>query len=631
MNLFPVCDIAPLRSMIRRTAQVVAPPPKLTVSEWADRHRYVSPEVSSMPGQWRTEKVPYMREIMDCFNDPRIERVVVKKASRMAVTEGINNTIGFCIDYDPCGILYVQQSLDEGKKYSQAILDYLVRDTPPLLAKVAEKKSRDAAASIFQKTFPGGNLTITGANSPRGFRMVNKRVVICDDVDGFEEAVGREGNPVDLAIHRADTAPNRKIILVSKPTVKDFSRIDSEFDKSDKRFYHVPCPFCGGMQTLKFGGKETDYGLKWKDDNPETAHYLCEHCHEKIRDWQKAEMLLGGVWIATAPFVRTAGFHISQIYNPFIPWSDIVADWLRAQDSPKSLQSFINDRLGETWEDKHEKISDESLYGRREAYGPMVPMTAGLLTAGIDIQDDRIEIEVKAWGEGEENWNMDYKILYGDTATQDVWNRLDEYLLGPWLHKSGKFIWIACAAIDTGHRTKQVYEFIRSRQLREVSPGVRQMIIAVKGSSTPGDPIISERAKKISRYAVNLFKVGTDTAKDTIFGYLKITGGGGRGYMHFRKELDHEYFKQLTAEKAFKVFDKHGYPHKVWKKKEGARNEALDCNVYALAALQYLVIHQKIKMEQMIEIFTAAASEQKANTPAASQRPVRRVRSNGVG
>ncbi len=616
---------------------LIAPPPKLTVSEWADKHRYISPEVSGHPGWWKTNLVPHTREIMDSYNDPRIMEIVVMKAARMAITECINNMIGYCIDYDPSSMLYVQQSLEEGKKYSTSILKYLIEDTPVIHAKVQEEKAKDGSITIMKKTFPGGNLDITGANSPKGFRMVNKRIVMLDDIDGFEKNVGSEGDPVDLAVKRAATVPNRKIVKVSSPTIKEFSRIESDFLASDKRYYHVPCPFCDHGQTLKFGGKDKDYGLKWIGDDPETVYYICEQCHNKIKNYQKAQMLTAGKWIATAAFRRSAGFHISQLYSNFIPWADIIAEWLKAHVSPYQLQVFINTVIGETWEDKSEKVEDNILMARREDYGPVIPLSSGVLTAGVDIQDDRIEITVDAWGKGEECWNIDHKIFYGNTARPEIWDDLNEFLIAPYQHESDKLIWIAAAFIDSGHRTKQVYSFVRKKQLRKLSKGFIQRVIAVKGSSKYGDPIISKQASKRSKKTVNLYMVGTDTAKDTIYAYLKIDEQGP-GYQHYTFDRDEKYFKQLTSEKAFMEVDRNGKKKRVWKVKQGARNEALDCKVYSYAALQHLIINLNMNLDKVCEKYiehyelNQGEDEKEIKPKPEKKKPTgRRVLSKGIG
>lgn len=596
MTSLASASLASFHGRIQRAVALVAPPPPMTVSQWADACRIVSPEVSSSPGRWRTDNAPYLREIMDSVNDHRVERIVVMKAARMGVTECINNTIGYYVDYDPKTILYVQQTIDNARDYSNMILKYLIEDTPSLNRKVAEHKAKSSSTTTMYKTFPGGNIKIVGANSPRAFRGINKEIVVCDDIDGFEGEVAREGDPVDLAIHRADTSPNKKIILVSSPTVRGFSRIELEFIDSDQRYFHVPCPHCGEYQTLEFGGEETDFGIKWPKARPEAAFYLCAHCHKAIMNYDKHEMLKLGQWRATMPFQKTAGFHINQLYSNFIPWADIAADFLKAKASPQKLQVFLNVRLGLLFEEKHERISDESLMQRREQYGPMVPMAAALVTAGIDIQPDRIEISSRAWSASEESWDVGHTILLGDTAKEEVWKLLDDYLLCPFLHESGREIYISCAAIDSGYRTKQVAAFVRMRQLRKLKDGTIQHVLCIKGANTSGKPIISSRPSKLRRDKVHFYFVGTDTAKDTLMSYLKIDRPGP-GCMHFMMDRDAEYFKQLTAEKKIKVYNSAGFAKAIWKKRSDDRNEALDCLVYAYAALMHLVMNMNYSLD----------------------------------
>lgn len=642
VTLFDMDEIitAEIDGIIAEAAQVLKPPPDLKVSGWADERRWVSREVSSYPGRWQTSKVPYMREIMDCVNDKRVEEIVVQKGSRMALTEGlVNNTIGYHIDLDPCPILYAQQTLGEGQKYSNKILKYLLRDTPVLAGKVAEAKSRDSANTKLHKTFPGGDLTIIGANTPTGFRMIEVRIAIGDDIDGWEYEAGHEGDQVDLLRGRTDNAPDRKIILISSPSIKHFSRIEAEFNGSDKRFYHVPCPHCDHGQILRFGGKQFDYGFKWKNNDPETTYYLCEDCHKPIQEWHKTEMMNLGIWKATAPFTKRAGFHISRFYSLMYPWKGCVDKWLKAQKQPKKLQVVVNTIFGETYEDKSDSIKDTGLYARRENYGSEVPIEALVLTAGVDIQDDRIEIEVPGWGADEESWNMDYKIFVGDTAQQhegSVWDDLDKFLLTPLKNKKGEDVWIRCVAIDHGHRSKQVEAFVRARQARRVAPGIIQRIIAVKGSSHSGKPIIAARPAKKNKGKIHIYEVGTDTAKDTIFSYARLKEFGP-GYMHYpigdedKNYLgrDMEYFKQLTAEKVFKVLNKSGVWVRVWRKKEGARNEALDCRVYALAGLMHLVNNYGLNLNRMVEQLLIVSSEEKPAVPVPGKGQ-RRIISRGV-
>ncbi len=584
--------------IVRQSLKTLAPPPRMTTSEWADRNRWVDERVSSTPGPWRTDRTPYLRGIMDAANDPHVETIVVMKSSRIAGTEAINNIIGYHIDHDPCSMLYVQQSLDEARKYSEQIFTPLIDSTPRLNALVYSD------SRTLHKEFPGGNLSLVGAKSPAGFRMVEKRMVICDDIDGFETTVGKEGNPIRLAIKRAQNSWNRLIVLVSSPTVKGLSEIESYFDKSDKRYYMVPCPACGAFQRLEFGGKDFDFGIKWEGDDPVTAYYLCAHCHGRIFNYQKREMLLAGQWQATARFRKTAGFHISALYSPWVTWSDIVEEFLTTKDKPEQLQVFVNTTLGETWEEAKEKLDEHTLLARREEYGPAVPDGACLLTASVDVQDNRLEVELLAWGPGEENWSLDYRVINGDPEQGEVWEELDLYLLKQWPHALGINLGVSACLVDTGgHSTIKAYDFVRPRAARH--------IFGIKGASTTlgGGKMISDRPSKSNKGKVDLYFLDTHVIKKTITARLKRVprpepGQPGPGYLHFPMKYGKEYFEGLTAERLIRFKGK-----EYWKKKtEGARNEPWDLKVYNYGALAYLKNFPSFSLDGLMQELIARAA-----------------------
>lgn len=633
--------MAEVLEVINRALGVLEPPPEMTVSEWADDRRYVSPSVSSYPGQWQTERVPYMREIMDCCNDPQIETITVMKASRMAVTEAlINNRIGYNVDLDPRSMLYVQQNLGEARKYSDLILKPLIEDTP-VIANKAFQGTKDTNTKLI-KTFRGCSLVLVGAKTSTGFRMIDALDVYCDDIDGADYAIGPEGDKVDLAIGRGDNVPEGylKNILVSSPTIKKHSRIEKWFDLSDKRYNNVPCPHCDAGQILKWGGKDKDFGFKWTGRDPETTYYLCEHCHKPIYEWHKDVMMNQGIWIPTAEFHGNAGFHISRFYSLFIPWKKTVRKFLDAGTNPGKLQVVVNTCFGETFERKSRTIESDTLYGRREMYGPLVPNEAPILTAGIDVQDNRVECEVVAWGKGEESWGMGYKVFWGDTTKPKAWDDLDKFLLTPLHNGNGNSLYILGIAIDYAFRPKQVASFVRPRQKRTVAQGVEQRIIATRGANKPGKPIIADKPFSDENIGkMQYYWIGTDTAKDTISAYLSQKKNEfGPGYMHFPAGNDDEgfegrdevYFKQLTSEKVFEVTDKYGETTRRWEKKDDERrNEALDCRVYALAALMHLVNNHGLNLDLYVsQVLELIDKKQKGLIPA---KPAgRRVISKGI-
>ena len=514
---------------------------------------------------------------MDAFNDPRVETIVVQKAARAGGTEVINNIIGYCIDYDPCPILYVQTSESEGKKYSRNILKPMLEETPVLIGKMNLSTSEIERNTILHKDYPGGNLTIIGGQSPKGFRMLAKRVVICDDVDGMKGDVGGEGDPIKLAKRRASTYPpgQRKLIIISTPTIKGLSRIEREMVGSDYRKYHVPCPECGALQTLEWGY------LKWnREDLPASVHYECAYCKAKIKNYQKLDMLRKGEWIAAEEFHGKAGFFLNGLYSTFIPWEDAVNDFLGSKDSPPELKVFVNTFLAETWEDEAESVSYAPLLERREVEAVEIPAGVLALTCGVDVQGDRIEGEIVGWGEGDESWGIEYFIIRGDPSQPAVWQELDEARIKKDFNQAGKKMPILMTLIDSGgHHTDRVYQFVRSKQVRKP-----WRVRAAKGSNIYGKPIIGEISKTevMRKRKVFLHIIGTDTAKAHIYGLLKISEPGP-GFCHFPKTYDDEFFRQLTAEKIVTKYER-GFKKRVWQKKPGDRNEALDCRVYALAA-----------------------------------------------
>lgn len=558
--------------MVGMTA--LRPPPKITVSEWADKFRQLSPESSAEPGRWVTSRAEYQRGIMDAVSDPAIRTVVVMSSAQVGKTEVLNNLVGFHIDQDPAPILVLQPTLEMAHTWSKDRLAPMLRDTPALKGKVREPRSKNSANTLLHKSFPGGHITMAGSNSPASLASRPIRVVLCDEVDRYPLSAGSEGDPVNLARKRTATFWNRKVILTSTPTVKGVSRVELEFEQSDKRHFHIPCPHCNQEQTLKWAN------VTWDKDDPSSAQYACEHCGALWTDTQRHQAVKKGRWIAENPGGDRAGFHLSELYSPWASLPDIVRAFLEAKKSPDLLKTWVNTCLGETWEDRDgEGMEHSSLYARREKYPEQVPENALLLTAGIDVQRDRIEMEVVAWGDGEESWNVDYRVIPGDTTRDEVWRDLDDALSASYTHQTGTQLLITAAVIDSSDQTTTVYSFVkRSRH---------QRLFAGKGVSGAGRPVaqVSRKSSGTKRRDIDLYAIGVDDAKGIIYARLKINEVGP-GYCHFPLERDVEYFEQLTAEKLVTKFYK-GFARREWVKTR-ARNEVLDCRVYAYAALRIL-------------------------------------------
>lgn len=568
------------------------PEQPLTVSEWADKHRRLSSKASAEPGPWRTNRTPYLKEPMDCLSTTStVQRVVMMFAAQTGKTECGSNWLGYVIAHAPGPMLLVQPTVEMAKRLSKQRLESLISETPCLSERIAPSRSRDSGNTMFSKEFAGGMMLLTGSNSAVGLRSTPCRYIFCDEIDAFPADVDGEGDPVSLAEKRATTFARRKILLTSTPTVKDFSRIEAEYERSDQRRFYVPCPCCDAMQWLKWPQ------LKWEKNDPATAAFECEVCRERFAEIHKPAMLRRGEWRATAPSDgKTAGFQLSGLYSPlgWLSWADMVDDFLRAKTDAPMLKSFVNTRLAETWEeDFASKVSADVLLERCEPYkAGVLPDGALAVTIGVDVQGgggsagDRLAVSVWAWGRDEEGWLIDHQEIHGDPCRPEVWKQLDLLVLHDWEHVSGGKLRADVVAIDSGgHATAEVYQYARER----AGAGV----IAIKGQSQRGKPPIG-KASKVDINAQNrtlkrgaaVFPVGGDTVKTTLFGRLKHNERGP-GYLHFHAQTGAEYFEQLTAEKQALRYVK-GFPVREWVKKPSARNEALDCLVYAYAAVHRL-------------------------------------------
>ena len=543
----------------------------LTISEWADKYRVLSSEASSEAGKWVTGRAEYQRGVMDAFSDDSIQRVVLMSSSQIGKTELLLNILGFYIHHEPSPILVLQPTLDMAQTFSKDRLAPMIRDTKELGESLPDFKSRSSGNTILHKPFPNGHITMAGANSPASLASRPIKVLLADEVDRYPESAGSEGDPLNLAFKRTTTFWDKKQMVVSTPTVKGASRIETAYEESDMRKFYVPCHTCGAKQVMLWRN------VKWEENKPETALYYCEECGVEWNDIQRWNSVKKGEWVAESESNGVAGFWLNELYSSWVKLSEMATNFIEAKKSPHTLKTFVNTSLGETWEEEQgEGLEDSNIYERRETY-EAIPNEALVLTCGVDIQDDRLEGEVKAWGENEESWGIKPFIIYGRPSLPQVWHDLDEIILSSHQKEDGTSLRVSCTCIDSGgHFTDDVYKYCKKREANRVYP--------IKGSSVAGKPIIS-RPSTNNKLKVKLFLLGTDTAKELIYSRLQ-TDEFGNGYMHFNKSFDEEYFKQITAEKIQTKYDK-GHPKRVWVKTR-ARNEALDTNVYNLAALSIL-------------------------------------------
>jgi phage terminase large subunit GpA-like protein len=574
----------------------LVPDPLLSVSEWSDRHRMLSSKASSEPGRWRTSRTPYLKAIMDCLSPTSpVERVVFMKAAQLGATEMGSNWIGYVIHHAPGPMMAVWPTVEMAKRNSKQRIDPLIDESSILRELIAPARSRDSGNTILAKEFRGGVLVMTGANSAVGLRSMPVRYLFLDEVDGYPIDVDGEGSAVALAEARTRTFSRRKIFIVSTPTIAGVSTIEREYEASDQRRYFVPCPHCGHRQWLRFEQLRWERG---EDGNfPDTAAYVCESCEVPIPEHHKTWMLEHGEWRSMADGAsRTAGFHLSSLYSPigWRSWKDVAAAWESAiskeAGSAAAIKTFKNTELGETWVEEGEAPDWQRLLERREDYRiGTIPVGGLLLTAGADVQKDRIEISVWAFGRGKESWLVEHRVLMGDTARDEVWKSLAGVLRETWTHETGCQLGLGRLALDTGFATQEAYAFVRSVR----DPRLMGVKGVARGAALVGTPTAVDATsggKKLRR-GIKVFSVAGGIAKLEFYNNLRkspevaedgVTIRYPAGFVHLPK-VDAEFLQQLCAEQLITRRDRNGFAIREWQKMR-ERNEALDCYVYARAA-----------------------------------------------
>ena len=570
----------------------LTPDPLLSVSEWSDRHRVLSSKASAEPGRWRTGRTPYLKAIMDSLSPTSpVERVVFMKAAQLGATEMGSNWIGYVIHHAPGPMMAVWPTVEMAKRNSKQRIDPLIEESGVLAELIAPARSRDSGNTILAKEFRGGVLVMTGANSAVGLRSMPVRYLFLDEVDGYPLDVEGEGDAISLAEARTRTFARRKIFIVSTPTISGASAIEREYEASDQRRYFVPCPHCSHRQWLRFEQ------LRWDKGQPATAAYVCESCDTAIAEHHKTWMLEHGEWRAMADTSgKTAGFHLSSLYSPvgWRAWCDIAAAWEAAvskeSGSAAAIKTFKNTELGETWVEEGETPDWRRLVERREDYAiGSVPPGGLLLVGGADVQKDRIEASIWAFGRGKEAWLVEHRVLMGDTAREQVWQRLAEMLGEHWTHASGAAMPLARFALDTGFATQESYSFVRA------SHDVRVMAVkgVARGAALIGTPTAVDMTAggKRLRRGIKVFTIAVGIAKLELYNNLRKAANVGEdgvttafpaGFIHLPK-IDAEFIQQLCAEQLITRRDRNGFPVREWQKMR-ERNEALDCYVYARAA-----------------------------------------------
>jgi phage terminase large subunit GpA-like protein len=615
-----------LADAIARARSCWESPPKIGLADWLDKH--YQPRSGE---QWKT--LPYQRGIADALTDPEIETVTVLKSARIGFTKLLVGYNCYRIALDPCSILIVQPAQEDAEGFSKDDLAPAFEATEPVASRIGDPKARDSFNTILHKHYPGGFVKIVGAHSGRGFRRITVDLVEFEEVDAYPLSAGSDGDQIGLGKKRAHTSAFPKYVLGSSPKLKATSRILDSWEASDQRDYIVPCPHCDHGQRLRWGGRDTDFGIKWPRGRPEEAFYLCEHCHCEIAEHHKALMVEQGRYIAARTVPGHAGFRIWAAYSPFpqAAWGVLAKEWVAAQGNPFKLQVFVNTALGEAWESTSGAPLDwEVLHARREPFPlgederAMVPRGAALLTCGVDVQDDRLEAQVWAHGKGEEAWVLEHQVLHGDPSSPALWDELDErVLLMPRRLERGGYDYIRATAVDTGgHHTQAAYDFCRPRFRRVMPDRRRSYVFAVKGQAGQGSIWPREASRKVAQ--VVLWPIRVEPAKDLIADRIRAMlkepeRAGGAGWIHWPTWLGETYFQQLTAEHCVEGYDRKGFPVRSWQPKTaGLRNEAWDTAVYAYAALRGLVDGLGVDFErECAEIETQQPFELPSEAPAA--------------
>lgn len=578
--------VSSLNSCIKKPIRYFRPPERISVTVWAERHRRLSPENSAEAGKWKTGRTPYLKEIMDAFTDPKVHHIVIVASSQVGKTEAELNMLGYAIDQDPGGIIFILPTVEEGKKFSKRRIAPMIRDTKPLKEKVAAEKGRDGDNTVLNKAYPGGMLSIVGSNAPAPLASTPARYIFGDERDRWAESAGKEGDPWELAKARTTTFYNYKLVEVSTPTIAGHSAIENGFHEGTEEYWCVECPNCNEYIFIEF--EHIIYEHTAKKINHKTSYtvekveFACPECGCIS---QEAEIRRQPhKWIAKNPEAYgngTRSFWINGFASPWMGWKEIILAYLKAKGKPEKLQTVYNTKMGKLWNmETYEDDVDDEMLARREHYDAELPEGVLFLTCGVDTQDNRMEYEVVGYGFEEENWGIERGVIIGKPSEADVWERLDGVIDREYRFKDGKKLKITITFVDSGgHYTQEVYEQCAKR--------LNKRVFAVKGKDGAGRPYteVPRKTKIIKEDRVIgevwFYLIGVDSGKAKIMSMFcdkeeqkwHIPDNEGKGY-------NASFFNGLLSEKMVLKGKKW-----VWEKIPGHnRNEALDCRNYANAA-----------------------------------------------
>lgn len=631
-------ELKNLNKVVKQACRNFKPPENLTVSEWADKYRRLSPETSAEAGPWRTRRTPYLKEPMDCFTDPKVHKIVMVAASQVGKTEFEINAIGYIIDQDPGVIIFGQPTIEEARKFSDLRIKPLMRDTSPISRKLRDVAGSDASKTKLQKSFPGGMLFIVGSNSPAALASTPARYIIGDERDRWAMSAGNEGDPWKLAERRQTTFYNRKSIEVSTPTIKGASNIEYSYQQGTQELWCHKCPECGEYHEITFERVHWKHSASMVNGKrvykiTEEPTYCCPNCGCMIPETKMRKQ--PAKWIATNPDAYEKGcrsFWLTAFSSPWTSWSTIIMEFLESKNDPSKLQVVYNTLLGKLWEERGDLIEEDEILARRENYGKRddgteieLPDGVLVLTCGVDTQDDRLEYEVVGYGMNGESWGIKKGMIMGVPDTEEPWQRLDDVIEHLYLFQNGKGLRISCTFIDSGgHYTQEVYKQCKKR--------FHKKVFAIKGKGGDGVPFVAppskieigrtkSKSKKMkAKNTVWLYTIGVDAGKTKIMNDIKIQEAGPK-FMHFPRDeergYDERYFSGLLSERM--VLSKTKSANRwTWKKIPGhERNEPLDIRNYANAALRAIDpdmarVAERIKGLEMKEKKKTVAKEIKS-------------------
>ncbi len=552
--------------------------------KWAQEHRWLAEGESPLSMQrakFNFDATPYAIEPCMSAVDTSVQTTVLWWASNTGKTSAVFfNVLGFIVNDQPGGVLWALKTGLQAEEISKKLIAPGIAASPNLSGRFAPPKKHDSGNTIKHKLFAGGSLSMIGTESVTGFRANRSPYVIGDEIDSWEGSVGDEGDPVGLLLRRADGFPRSIRMLASTGTIKGRSRIEDWYLRSDQRKWFVPCRKCGARQVILFGQ------IRWPKGDPAKARWHCSECDVEHDDRQRRDSVMAGEWRPTVPFNGIRGFWLNG-FNSLMPpnkgyrdrlgqWAKEVTDASHAQDPREAKKVLVQTLFCETWQDDEDIKPDwESLVARREKM-EKVPRGTTFLVAGVDVQQDRLEATLWCIGRDEKMFAFRHFVFQGDPRAPDVWGRLEAVMLARYEREDGMILSMRAVGVDTGYPAAQrmAYEFIRVRQVRNW--------FALKGSSLPDAAIVIRPKRHSVVDKVSLLTVGTNRAKGIVYDRSTIQSDGP-GFMRFSDTLGPEWFGQLLSESSY-PFYKNGVRYRQFSKPNNARNEALDCAVYALAA-----------------------------------------------